>query len=155
MVKELFKLRLNYIKSTYFKLDFISLFPTDLVYILYPLECEIALPCPVIFRLNRLFRVYRLVDFFQKTESRTNFPNAFRIGRVILSILVIIHWNGCFYFGISYFIGFGSDGWVYKNISIGRNGSLAHQYIYRCVHTSSLFKIESSEINILCFTETL
>ncbi|CAL8078899.1 unnamed protein product [Orchesella dallaii] len=130
MVKSLGRLRLNFVKSIYFKLDFISLFPTDLAYFFYPSECYLQLPCPVIFRLNRLFRIYRLIDFFQKTESRTNFPNAFRIGRVILSILIIIHWNGCFYFGISYFIGFGSDGWVYKNITSGRNGSLAHQYIY-------------------------
>ncbi|ODN03246.1 Cyclic nucleotide-gated cation channel subunit A [Orchesella cincta] len=117
MVKRLGRLRLNFAKSIYFKLDFISLFPTDLAYFMYPAECYVELPCPVIYRLNRLFRIYRLVDFFQKTESRTNFPNAFRIGRVILSILIIIHWNGCFYFGISYFIGFGSDGWRVRLLS--------------------------------------
>lgn len=81
--------------------------------------------------VNFFNRLYRMNEFFEKTESRTTFPNAFRIAKVILYILVIIHWNGCFYFGMSYFIGFGTDGWVYKNISIGRNGSLAHQYIYR------------------------
>lgn len=49
--------------------------------------------------------------------------------QVVLAILVLIHWNACFYFAISYAIGFGSDNWVY-NISGGRNSSLSRQYIY-------------------------
>src|SRR5437016_4047450 len=110
MVKDLEKLRRNYFQSTYFKLDVISLLPTDIVYFFFSTECHVQVPCPVIWRLNRLLRFFRLNEFFEKTESRTNFPNAFRIGRVILYILIIIHWNACFYFGISYAIGFGTDG---------------------------------------------
>jgi hypothetical protein len=49
--------------------------------------------------------------------------------QVVLAILVLIHWNACFYFAISYAIGFGSDNWVY-NISGGRNSTLSRQYIY-------------------------
>jgi len=131
MVTDLQKLRLNYLGSPYSKLDIVSLVPTDIAYFFFPSKCDVKLPCPVIFRLNRLFRFHRLNEFFQKTESRTNFPNGFRIGRVILYILIIIHWNACFYFGISYFIGFGSDGWVYKNITDGVAGTLSRQYVYR------------------------
>jgi len=49
--------------------------------------------------------------------------------QVVLAILVLIHWNACFYFAISYAIGFGSDNWVYNN-SGGRNSTLSRQYIY-------------------------
>jgi Ion transport protein. len=49
--------------------------------------------------------------------------------QVVLAILVLIHWNACFYFAISYAIGFGSDNWVY-NIRGGRNNTLSRQYIY-------------------------
>ncbi|OXA53317.1 Cyclic nucleotide-gated cation channel subunit A [Folsomia candida] len=130
MVKELSKLRSNYFQSPYFKLDVISLLPTDFGYFFYPTHCPAIVPCPVIFRLNRLFRIHRLNEFFEKTESRTTFPNAFRIAKVVLYILVIIHWNGCFYFAMSYYIGFGSDGWVYRNITVGKYADLSHQYIY-------------------------
>lgn len=49
--------------------------------------------------------------------------------QVVMAILVLIHWNACLYFAISYAIGFGSDNWVY-NLTGPRNESLAHQYIY-------------------------
>jgi cyclic nucleotide gated channel len=52
-----------------------------------------------------------------------------RCVQVVLAILVLIHWNACFYFAISYAIGFGSDNWVY-NINGGRNSTLSRQYIY-------------------------
>ena len=44
-----------------------------------------------------------------------------KIFQVVLLILIIIHWNACFFFTISYWIGFGSDKWVYsveKNIDL-------------------------------------
>lgn len=71
-------------------------------------------PCPVIVRLNRLLKFHRLAQFFDRTESATNFPFVFRIGKLVFYILVIIHWNACLYFAISYIIGFGSDHWVYQ-----------------------------------------
>jgi hypothetical protein len=47
----------------------------------------------------------------------------------VLAILVLIHWNACFYFAISYAIGFGSDNWVYNNNG-QPNSTLSTQYIY-------------------------
>ncbi|KOB70171.1 Cyclic-nucleotide-gated cation channel [Operophtera brumata] len=88
-----------------------------------------GLPCPVIVRLNRLFRLPRMWVWFDRTETATSYPNAFRICKVVMAILVLIHWNACLYFVISYAIGFGTDNWVY-NLSGPRNNSLAHQYIY-------------------------
>lgn len=40
------------------------------------------LPCPVIVRLNRLFRLPRMWEWFDRTETATSFPNAFRICKV-------------------------------------------------------------------------
>lgn len=49
--------------------------------------------------------------------------------QVVLAILVLIHWNACFYFAISYVIGFGTDNWVY-NTRGEKNSTLSRQYIY-------------------------
>lgn len=47
----------------------------------------------------------------------------------MLAILVLIHWNACLYFAISYALGFGSDNWVY-NLNGTTNATLSRQYIY-------------------------
>ncbi|XP_023244656.1 cyclic nucleotide-gated channel cone photoreceptor subunit alpha-like [Centruroides sculpturatus] len=130
LVKDSRKLVQNYMKSIYFKLDILSILPTDILYLVLGTNCESRVPCSVIVRMNRLFRFYRMMEFFDRTETRTNFPYAFRIGKLIFYILVIIHWNGCFYFAMSYAIGFGKDTWVYKNISDPQYATLTHQYIY-------------------------
>ena len=77
------------------------------------------------FRLNRVLRIDRVVEFFEKTETRTNFPNTFRIAKVVLYILILIHWNACFFFALSFAIGFETDSWVYQG-----SPKLATQYIY-------------------------
>ncbi|XP_023319465.1 cyclic nucleotide-gated cation channel subunit A isoform X2 [Eurytemora carolleeae] len=118
-------LRRNYIRSRYLPLNIISILPTDLAYIWFPGECSEFIPCPVIFRINRILRVDRMLEFFDKTETRTNFPNAFRILQVVLLILILIHWNACFFFAMSFYIGFKSDEWVYQG-----NPDLISQYIY-------------------------
>lgn len=65
------------------------------------------------YRFNRMVKIYRLFEFVNRTDTRTNFPNIFRISSLIIFLLIIIHWNGCFYFFISNSIGLGSDGFVY------------------------------------------
>ena len=70
-------------------------------------------PCPVALRLNRVLRVDRMFAFFKRTETRTTFPNAFRMSKIILYIVIINHWNASFFFATSFYIGFESDGWVY------------------------------------------
>ncbi|KAK5642984.1 hypothetical protein RI129_009151 [Pyrocoelia pectoralis] len=124
------KLRRNYLSSKKWKLDVISLLPTDVVYCWWPpSDCQLQVPCSVIVRLNRVFKLPRLWDWFERTETDTNYPNVFRICKVLLAILVLIHWNACLYFAISYAIGFGTDNWVY-NIDGPKNSTLTRQYIY-------------------------
>lgn len=56
MVTEQSKLRRKYIRSTQFKLDVVSLLPTDLLYLAF------GTGWPVIFRLNRLLRIGKLSE---------------------------------------------------------------------------------------------
>ncbi|XP_036600056.1 cyclic nucleotide-gated cation channel alpha-3 [Trichosurus vulpecula] len=130
MVKDTEKLRKHYMKMVQFKLDVLSLVPTDLAYF------KVGLNYPEL-RFNRLLKFPRLFEFFDRTETRTNYPNMFRIGNLVLYILIIIHWNACIYFAISKVIGFGTDSWVYPNISIPEYGRLSRKYIY-CLYWSTL-----------------
>ncbi|XP_069748643.1 cyclic nucleotide-gated channel cone photoreceptor subunit alpha [Narcine bancroftii] len=130
LVKDTKKLRDNYLKMPQFKFDVLSLLPTDLAYI------KLGFNYPEV-RFNRLFRFSRMFEFFDRTETRTNYPNMFRIGNLVLYILIIIHWNGCIYYAISKSIGFGVDTWVYPNISHPDYGRLSRKYIY-CLYWSTL-----------------
>ena len=114
----------HYISTHTFKLDIASILPTDLGYLFLQ-----SVDAPYL-RLNRLLRLPRLFEFFEKTISRTNYPNMLRILNLTLYILVIIHWNACAYFALSNFIGFGSDSWVYPNVTIEDNKRLTRKYIY-------------------------
>ena len=78
MVKDAKLLRENYRKSGRLKFDILSILPTDLAYLLLDTTCHERIPCSVILRINRLLRIDRMFEFFDKTESRTTFPNAFR-----------------------------------------------------------------------------
>ncbi|XP_074671133.1 cyclic nucleotide-gated channel alpha-3 isoform X3 [Strix aluco] len=123
LVQDEKKLRDHYTKTVQFKLDVLSLLPTDLAYL------KFGLNYPEL-RFNRLLRISRLFEFFDRTETRTNYPNMFRIGNLVLYILIIIHWNACIYFAISKLIGFGTDSWVYPNVSVPEYGRLSRKYIY-------------------------
>ncbi|XP_051878258.1 cyclic nucleotide-gated olfactory channel-like [Pristis pectinata] len=123
LVKDLKKLQHHCIKTFQFKLDVISIFPTDLGYV------AVGFNYPEL-RFNRLLKFPRLFEFCDRTETRTNYPNAFRISNLLLYLLIIIHWNACIYYAISKSIGFGSDSWVYPNISDPQHSYLARQYIY-------------------------
>uniref|UniRef100_A0A3B5AET2 Cyclic nucleotide-gated channel cone photoreceptor subunit alpha-like n=1 Tax=Stegastes partitus TaxID=144197 RepID=A0A3B5AET2_9TELE len=123
-------LKERYMKTLQFKMDVLSILPTDIIFF------QIGINNPE-WRFNRLLRLARLFEFFDRTETRTNFPNIFRIGNLVLYIIIIIHWNGCLYFAISKVLGFGSDTWVYPDINHVEYSRLARQYIY-CFYWSTL-----------------
>lgn len=122
-MKEEVKLKKKYKGMVQFKLDVLSVIPTDLLYF------KLGLNYPEI-RVNRLFRISRMFEFFQQTETRTSYPNIFRISNLVMYIMIIIHWNACLYFSISKAIGFGTDTWVYPNITHPEFGRLARKYVY-------------------------
>ncbi|KAM9295258.1 cyclic nucleotide-gated channel alpha-1 [Morus bassanus] len=123
LVKEEQKLQKKYKTSFQFKLDFLSIIPTDLLYF------KLGLNYPEL-RINRLLRVARMFEFFQRTETRTNYPNIFRISNLVMYIVIIIHWNACVYYSISKAIGFGADTWVYPNTSDPEFARLTRKYVY-------------------------
>ncbi|XP_054109341.1 cyclic nucleotide-gated channel alpha-1 isoform X2 [Callithrix jacchus] len=65
-----------------------------------------------------------------RTETRTNYPNIFRISNLVMYIVIIIHWNACVFYSISKAIGFGNDTWVYPDINDPEFGRLARKYVY-------------------------
>ncbi|XP_076365887.1 cyclic nucleotide-gated channel alpha-3-like isoform X1 [Tachypleus tridentatus] len=147
LVRDSTKLFLNYVKSRYFKIDFASLLPTDILYMIFKTSCYIKIPCSIIVRLNRILKIYRIFELFDRSETRTSFPYAFRIGKLLFYILVIIHWNACLFFSVSYLIGFGNDSWVYQNVSIPVYATLNYQYIY-CFYWSTLTLTTIGEVPV-------
>jgi len=128
IVDDVSKLRHRYLTSAAFKLDVISVLPTDLVFIVsYEFYVVIA-------RINRVLRIRRLWELFDRTESSTSFPNSFRMSVLVFYLLTAIHWNACFYFMLSAYNGFGSDEWVYFDINetlYPKNATLLKMYSYR------------------------
>ncbi|XP_078100506.1 cyclic nucleotide-gated channel rod photoreceptor subunit alpha [Sander vitreus] len=123
LVKDEQKLRERYMVSFQFKLDLISMIPTDLLYFVFGFKY------PEI-RLNKLFRFNRMLEFFQRTETRTNYPNALRISNLVMYIVIIIHWNACLYYSFSKAIGFGADRFVYPDPVDPEFGRLIRKYAY-------------------------
>ena len=81
-----------------------------------------------------MLRIRRLWELFERTESSTSSPNSFRIAVLVFHLLTAIHWNACFYFLMSSYNGFGSDGWVYPDINetlYPKNATLLKMYSYR------------------------
>ncbi|XP_032389308.1 cyclic nucleotide gated channel subunit alpha 2b [Etheostoma spectabile] len=130
LVKDHAKLRDTYVRTLQFKLDVLSILPTDLAYIFTGIHTPQL-------RFNRLLRFPRMFEFFDRTETRTNYPNIFRIGNLVLYILIIIHWNACIYYAISNSLGFGSDTWVFPDHSKPEFSSLTRSYVY-CLYWSTL-----------------
>ncbi|CAF0972861.1 unnamed protein product [Rotaria sp. Silwood1] len=109
--------------------DLLSIVPTDLLYLNQRFRFM------SIIRSNRFLRIHRLFEFQELTESRTRFPNTFRIGILICLTLTLIHWNCCAYFLICQHLGFGSDEWVLPESA--HNETVAMLYTY-CFYWSTL-----------------
>lgn len=87
------KLAARYAKTRSFPCDLLSIAPTDALYLRLGWDAAYL-------RFNRLMKIPRLAEFFDTTETRTNYPNLFRIGHLVLYLIVIIHWNACVYFQV-------------------------------------------------------
>ncbi|XP_053330001.1 cyclic nucleotide-gated olfactory channel [Spea bombifrons] len=120
----------RYIQTLQFKLDVLSILPTDLGYLAFGIHCPEL-------RFNRLLHFPRMFECFDQTETRTSYPNIFRIFNLVLYVLLIIHWNACIYYAISKAIGFGEDSWVYPNVTDPIYGYLTREYVY-CLYWSTL-----------------
>jgi cyclic nucleotide gated channel alpha 3 len=126
----------KYLKSLNLKIDLISIFPTDFFYFTLSDQFKRYLPT---LRMNRLLKFLRFKEFLIKTETETSNPNIFRLTIVIMNVLILIHWNACIYFFISYLLGFGTDPWVYPALTnISQMINLSNADIYNNLWTHEL-----------------
>ncbi|XP_017276609.1 cyclic nucleotide-gated cation channel alpha-4 [Kryptolebias marmoratus] len=132
LIKNLTRLRKRYLRSKHFLWDLASLLPTDFLYLAVGIETPLV-------RVNRLLRISRLNEALDRMETRTSYPNTFRITKLMIYIFVLIHWNACLYFALSNYIGFGSDRWVYPNISNPKFASMRRQYFYCFWFSAQIF----------------
>uniref|UniRef100_A0A915PIM8 Cyclic nucleotide-binding domain-containing protein n=1 Tax=Setaria digitata TaxID=48799 RepID=A0A915PIM8_9BILA len=103
----------RYFHSYNFWLDIISIFPSDFV-LIYRGDISLV-------RLNRLLKSYRFNYFIDRTEIRTNWPNAFKIFVLIMTCIVLFHWNAAAYFLISVISGIDNedpDAWQFTYTKI-------------------------------------
>lgn len=108
----------HYIRSKSFLLDLASLLPLDLLQL--KLGQQPLLRFPRFFKVStqnienmigikrffRTFQVYRIIKFYYIVESRTVWPNLWRVVNLIHILLILAHWFGCFYFLLSEVEGF-------------------------------------------------
>ncbi|XP_061089910.1 cyclic nucleotide-gated cation channel alpha-4 [Conger conger] len=132
LVTDITLLKKHYMRSSRFYWDMASLLPTDLLYL------QLGIHNPLV-RVNRFLRTARLSEAFERMETRTSYPNTFRISKLMLYIFVLIHWNACLYFALSKYIGFGADRWVYPNISNPVFASVRRQYFYCFWFSAQIF----------------
>ena len=126
------KLWEQYKATWYFKLDVVALVPLDWMYLVLFWSTPYGF-----LHVFKICKIYRLRNFFNRSESRSHFPNACRVLFLMHNLLVLIHWNACIYFLLSQLIGEGTDNWVYPSCDGRINdtqvcpwNSLSRQYIY-------------------------
>ncbi|XP_065364545.1 uncharacterized protein Cngl [Calliphora vicina] len=98
------KLMSHYVHSRDCFFDIIALIPFDLL--------QLKVGSQPLLRFTRFFKVYRSVRFYYIVESRTVWPNLWRVVNLIHILLILAHWFGCFYYLLSEAEGFQGD-WVY------------------------------------------
>ncbi len=91
------KVQRRYFRSYSFALDIFSVIPVDIVFVTSHLQPAL--------RLNRLFKLHRLLKFIEKAESSTTYPNTLRLSILVIFMFTVIHLNGCLYFKVSEAIG--------------------------------------------------
>lgn len=104
MVYDSKKLAGHYIRSKSFILDLLTLLPLDLL--------QFNLGAQPMLRFPRFFKIYRVYNYYYMVESRTVYPNLWRVLNLIHILLILAHWFGCFYYLLSEAEGFHGD-WVY------------------------------------------
>jgi len=122
------KLALHYVKSRNFVLDVLSMTPLD--YVLQP-----HIGSHPLIRFPRFLKSYRLVRFVYMVETRTVYPNMWRVANLTHILFLGSHWFAAFYFLISSAEGFHSQ-WGYPR-PVGNYSSGLQKYL-RSLYWSTL-----------------
>lgn len=75
----------------------------------------------------RFLKVYRSFRFYYMVESRTIYPNLWRVVNLIHILLLLAHWFGCFYYMLSELEDFVGE-WSYRR-PIGDYATLSRKYL--------------------------
>lgn len=113
------KLASHYLTSRYFSLDCLSLLPLDF------LQLKIGIH-PIV-RFPRFLKVYRSYRFSYMVETRTIFPNMWRVANLSHVLFLGSHWFAAFYFMISKAEGFNGP-WAYPKPE-GEFASVTRMYL--------------------------
>ncbi|XP_018347410.1 PREDICTED: transcriptional regulator ATRX-like isoform X2 [Trachymyrmex septentrionalis] len=113
------KLAGHYFKSKFFFLDLFSLLPLDLL--------QISFGSNPMLRFLRFLKLYRVYNYYYMVESRTIYPNFWRVLNLIHILLLLAHWFGCFYYLLSEAESFQGD-WVYPHRP-GEYATLTRKYL--------------------------
>ncbi|XP_043464164.1 uncharacterized protein LOC122499744 isoform X3 [Leptopilina heterotoma] len=113
------KLAGHYVKSKSFVLDLLALLPLDLL--------QVNLGSNPLLRFPRFLKIYRVYNYYYMVESRTVYPNLWRVLNLIHILLILAHWFGCFYYLLSEAEGFQGD-WVYP-YRPGEYATLTRKYL--------------------------
>jgi hypothetical protein len=98
MVYDSKKLAGHYIRSRSFLMDLFALLPLDFL--------QFYIGTHPILRFPRFLKVYRVYDYYYMVESRTVYPNLWRVVNLVHILLILAHWFGCFYYLLSEAQGF-------------------------------------------------
>uniref|UniRef100_A0A8B9RYQ8 Cyclic nucleotide gated channel subunit alpha 4 n=1 Tax=Accipiter nisus TaxID=211598 RepID=A0A8B9RYQ8_9AVES len=123
LVRDHGRIRQRYLSSPSFPWDVAAVLPTDLLYL------RLGPGVPAV-RANRCLRVPRLFEAFDRWETRTGHPNAFRVAKLMLYVFITIHWHSCLYFALSSWLGLGTDTWVCPNASRPGFAHPLRQYLH-------------------------
>ena len=113
------KLACHYIFSRFFVLDLASLVPLDLL--------QFWIGIHPLIRFPRFIKVYRSYRFAYMVETRTIYPNMWRVANLSHVLFLGSHWFAAFYFMISKAEGFRGN-WGYP-VPEGEFASVARQYL--------------------------
>ncbi|KAA0197991.1 Cyclic nucleotide gated cation channel [Fasciolopsis buskii] len=116
----------NYVKSTQFKCDIVSVLPLDLCSLFY--QQEMAR-----FRVLRTFKVYTFWETFDRLDQRLNAGFAVRLARTIIYMIYIIHLEACGYYAFNRWQGMEATSW---SIPVGNISPYVYSF-YVCMKTAT------------------
>lgn len=119
MVYDSKKLFMRYVKTKDIIFDLVSLTPLDFL--------QFSIGIHPMLRFPRFFKAYRSFRFLHLLETRTHFPNFFRVANLTHILFLGSHWFAAFYYLISEAEDFEGD-WSYPK-PVGQFASVTRKYL--------------------------
>ncbi|XP_030650078.1 cyclic nucleotide-gated cation channel beta-1 [Chanos chanos] len=111
-------MREHYMKTVRFKMDVISLFPLDILYVFTGVKSVLRFP--------RLLKYMAFFEFNDRLEAVMSKAYIYRVIRTTMYLLYSLHCNACMFYWGSDYEGLGSTKWVYN----GKGNSYIRCYYF-------------------------